>query len=1036
MNVDIMAPFNRLNFSGHAKVTALHFQDDKLFIGFSNGDVTIMRVSDNPESMKTPARSMRSFRSFTDIKGLFHDNELSLLYNMEKTFKNVSGALTPITDLSLIPLYKDGSRDVLMIGYSDTLHAYEWVGAHLNLINTFLDSKFYNQFKYVEAKSNRLVLLGAKKHLHIYQIKQKSRNIFDFILIKDLALRDKLRAIGAHHGHDVVFLGLTNSFATLDLDEPFALNALSTENSQIQSLSQSTSFSYFGISKTGPQIWIADMKHSTSLFVRDSQVGKVTFEGKSCIFGNTAIKLSTVPVNIAFLLPCFLLVLYYLKLEIIDIASGTVIQTFHHHMNNSSISLAVYEDVVIIGAGVNVFQFRVHPIKRQLTQFLSIRGSSSGARGYKDLRNDLRLVGLQRALTLVESLDSDDSLFFPLGLFEPSQKFKLLFLRGLYLEKAQVIFLLYAMYHEALVVIGSEWILPYKEILKLFPDFINGEMQIDQNRKDATKSTEDGKASSVFSNPIRRISVEDIEPSKQDSTNGADMEALVNLEALSRKSNSIITDDILKFNKAVGELIVFLTDQRRIYSIFLGSSNMMPTISWKGVEVTPLDLDQNLKEETMWDAIEDYAVFIDTTLFLCYFYTKPMLLGPLLRLPNNKCDSKVVNQYLLRDIHSHTKQSQTFIRELLDFYYGRGLHEEALEMLYDLAHDEVSHQADDYVRSPDLTISYLQKLDNDHLDLVCQHATWVLKSDQSKLIERASATFMNETYECESYDTTKVFEYFKTSIKDDDLAIRYLEWLLKESDVLQSPERSRQRSTFSTRLCLFYLKKLKAFEGPDEQFFEDENYKKLYAFVRDSTDYEPWTVLKNIPTSLDNFLRFTVFIYKRLGEHQKSVDVLFNQLSDLDSAIAYCSDLYDTPSDRQTGQDLLHKLLEDLLLHYEENIDSIAKLLSTQGSKMSISKTLLTLPGSYPLPKLEQFISDNLLFADDELITRMFTGQLYKVGSVKVQYDLLKEKAKSYKVVNGKEECEICHEPIGKSVICIDPNDKFSHYKCYQKIRD
>ena len=148
MNVDIMAPFNRLNFSGYAKVTALHFQDDKLFIGFSNGDVTIMRVSDNPESMKTPARSMRSFRSFTDIKGLFHDNELSLLYNMEKTFKNVSGALTPITDLSLIPLYKDGSRDVLMIGYSDTLHAYEWVGAHLNLINTFLDSKFYNPVSY------------------------------------------------------------------------------------------------------------------------------------------------------------------------------------------------------------------------------------------------------------------------------------------------------------------------------------------------------------------------------------------------------------------------------------------------------------------------------------------------------------------------------------------------------------------------------------------------------------------------------------------------------------------------------------------------------------------------------------------------------------------------------------------------------------------------------------------------------------------------------------------------------------------------
>lgn len=1048
MNVDIMAPFNRLNLNGNAKVTALHFQDEKLFIGFSNGDITIMKVSDNPESLKTPARSMRSFRSFTDIKGLFHDNDLSLWYNTEKTFKNVNGSLAAITALRLIPLYKDGSRDVLLIGSSDTLQAFEWVGAHLNLINSFLDSKSFNQFRYVETKDRRLILIGCKKRLHVYQIKQKSRNIFDFILIKELNLKDKLRAIGGHKNHDIVVLGMTNSFAYLELDEPYQLKDLPTEHSGINNLSQSTSFSYFGISSTGPQIWVVDMKNSTSLVIRDSQVGTLTFQEKSCSLKSSNVNFQAVPVDVAFLSPCYLLVLYNRKLEIIDVASGAVVQVFHHHMNNSNISLTVNEDVVIIGAGTNVFQFRVHPIRKQLNQFLSIRGSSSGARGLKELHHDLRLIGLERALTLVSNLDNDDSLFFPLGLFEAAtDKHKLLYLRNLYLEKALVLFELYGKYHEALINIGSEWILSYKEVLKLFPDFLNGEYQSAQLKEGDTEGSEESK-SSGFVNPVRRVSVQEVDAIKQDlinntpPTNGdqAPVEGQashspsvapsINLEELKSLK-------IRKFNKAVGDLIVFMTDQRRIYSIFLGSSDMMPTLPWKGVEITPLDFDQSLKEEDMWDRIKSDAAYIDTTLFLCYFYTKPMLLGPLLRLPNNKCDSKVVNHYLLKDLHSHTKESQVFIRELLDFYYGRGLHEEALSMLYKLAHDESSHshEYDEYFRSPDLTITYFQKLDNSHLDLICEYAKWVLLDDDQKMIERAASTFMNETYECESYDTTKIFEFFKSSIKNDDLAIRYLEWLLNESDVLQSSGRARQRSTFSTKLCLFYLKKLKALECTDEEFFENEVYKKLFGFLKESSDYEPWTVLKNIPTSQDKFLRFTIFIYKRLGEHQKSVDVLFNQLSDLDGAIDYCSELYDN-DERQAGTDLLHKLLEDLLLHYEENIDSITKLLTTQGTKMSMTKTLLTLPSAFPLQKLDSFLSDNLVITENDLQEKMISAQLYKVGAVKVQYDLQKERSRFYKIPSKDEECDTCHQSIGKNVICIDPKDEISHYKCYQNNRE
>lgn len=1051
MNVDIMTPFNRLNLNGNAKVTCLHFQDEKLFIGFSNGDITIMKVSDNPETLKTPARSMRSFRSFTDIKGLFHDNDLTLWYNTEKTFKDVGNNLSPITALRLIPLYKDGSRDVLLVGSADTLHVFEWVGAHLNLINTFQESRGFNEFMYVEAVERRLILIGCKKRLHIYHVKQKSRNIFDFLLIKEINLKEKLRAIGTQKGHQLAVLGLANSFATLQLDEPYDMKNLSMDTSSLYNLSQSTSFSYFGISTSGPHIWIIPTKNSRSIIVRESQAEILTFEDVDCSLQTSQIRLLSIPVDVAFLQPCYLLALYTKKLEVIDIASGSIIQTFNHHMNSSSISLTVYKDVVLIGAGTNVFQFRVHPIRKQLNQFLSIRGSALGSRGSRDQHHDLRLLGLDKALTLVKSLDDDDSLFFPMGLFEAStEKYKLLFLRTLYAEKARVLFELYAKYHEALITIGSEWMLPYKEVLELFPDFINGKIQIASLEKleDGLNSdSSEDKASIKSSNPVRRVSIEDIEATKQDHSNfTSDTNVESDVARIKPPPSGIQTyhlDDlksskIRKFSKAVGDLIVFLTDQRRIYSVFMNSTDMMPTLTWKSVEVSPLDLDKSLREDNMLEGLKRDVSYIDTTLFLCYYYTKPMLLGPLLRLPNNACNSKVVNHFLLKDLHGHTAQSHVFIRELLDFYYGKGLHNEALAMLYKLAHDETSHshEYDEYFHSPNLTISYLQKLDDNELELVCKYATWVLTKDETMTIDRASQIFMNDTYECESYDTSKVFEYFKNAIKNDDLAICYLEWLLKESESLRSANKARQRSTFSTKLCLFYLKKLKALQVSDEEFEKDVNYKKLYDILRDSSDYEPWTVLKNIPTSQDCFLRFTIFIYKRLGEHQKSVDVLFNQLSDLDGATEYCSELYDSPGDRQTGQDLLHKLLEDLLLHTEENMDSITKMLSTQGTKMSATTVLLTLPNAFPLPNLRQFLCDSLKFKDDDLQTKMITALLYKVGSVKVQYQLQKERAKHFKIASKDEECSICHQPIGKSVLCIDPKDKIAHYKCYQKDRD
>lgn len=1045
MNVDIIEPFNRLHLPGSSKISALHYSNGKLFVGLANGDITIMKVSDKAEPVDSKPRSLRSYKSFNDIKGLFGDNDLSQLLVTEKTFKNVTALLTPVTAIESIPLYKDSSRDVLLIGNSETLLVYEWVGSHLNLITSFEDAKNYSKFSYFESLNHRLLLIGSKKRLFIYKIVQKSRNIFDFSAIKEIPLKDRIQEIGCHPSFNVVILGLHHSYLVVDLDDDFSLKDLPTDDSSIYNFAQSTSFNYFGFSNTGPSISIIHFRNDRSLVVRDSQVGILEYNEGICSLSESNIKLSAIPIDVAVLDSCYLIVVYNKRLEILDIESGNLIQEFHHQMSSSSILLTIEGSNIIIGAGSNIFQFNLLLPQKQVNQFLSLRGAVS--KGVKDSSNDLRLIGLQQALTLASNLDSDDE-FFTNELSTVALKRKQLYIRQLQNQRATTLFESYSKYHEALVDIGSEWMLSYKDILSLFPDFVNGDILISNlNETPETNST------SYSNNLVRRVSLADVELARgvlhgevndsiTEAEGGAEKAKLSPAAAQKGDQLQIKNQKMRRFSKAVNNLIVYLTDQRRIHLSFLSSNDEVPYIKWKGVEITPLDIypDLRVKKLKRADLNEKLILLcsaIDTSLFLCYYHTKPMLLGPLLRLPNNRCNAKVVNECLLKDLHTHTKEQQNFIRELLDFYFGRKLHEDALLMLNKLAHQKTqshAHEFDEFLSGPDLTINYLQKLNDDYLDLICKSSYWVLTEEEERTMERAELIFMNETYECESYDNFKVLEFFKSLIKNEELAVRYLEWLLNESDVLDSSGRLKHKLILSTKLCLLYLKRLKATKGSNDEFYEDSNYVKLYKLLESTNEYEPWTVLKNIPTSQDKFLRLTIFIYKRLGEHQKSVDVLFNQLADLDGAMQYCADVYRQFS-HQTGEDLLHKLLEDLLMHYEENQDSVARLLRMQGGKMSMLRILTTLPNSFPLHKLQTFVEESVRNEEEKLSNTRVGSQLYKVGSIKLHHKLLVTESESYSIPNGKQPCPICRNKLGFSVLSVNKSNQIVHFRCLQNTK-
>lgn len=1038
MNVDIIEPFNRLHLSGNVKISALKFLDDRLFIGFSNGDLTMMRASTQVVSTSSAPKSVRSFRSFSDIKRLFVDNEHSQLLLVEKSFKNVTGNQSAITTLDSLALYNDSSREVILVGNSETLQVFEWVGSHLNLIKSFDEARNYSTYSYTETSTLKLILIGSRKRLLIFDIVRKSRNVLDFNMVKEISLKERIGAITCYPDDETALLGLQHSFLILTLNGGFQIDKLRTEDFGTNTHGQVSSFSYFGFSNAGPEVKIVPCDSTRSLVVHDTQVAIVQSGASNFSSTESNIKLTSIPIDVAFLYPCYALFLYGKSLQVVDIESGEVIQVFYHQLNSANVYMTAENDIIMIGSGSYVFQFNILPYQKQLDQFLSIRGSGGNSKSARDPNNDLRLKGLNRALSLVASLSDSDEFFVDKSDTNLSNlKIKQLYLRDLYKEKAFVYFESYSKYHEALVDIASEWILSCKDILPLFPDFLNADLQLNKLAYSAPQRPKSA---------VKRITLEDIKEVKQDdlqeSATGNELKAIERgavTETSKQKAGDANADQRMKkFTKAVASLIVYLTDQRRIHLSFLNSPEPIPCIPWKGVELSVLDIYLGMSEKDVKTQLNDIAAVIDTSLFLCYFFTKPMLLGPLLRLPNNHCDAKIVNECLLKDLHTHTQELRNFMRELLDFYFGRKLHEDALEMLKSLAQEGEGNHDDEFDRflnSPDLTISYLQKLTNENLDLVCKYSTWVIKETESKALERAELIFMNDSYECESYDNLKVADFLSEVVDIDKLVIRYFEWLIFESDILVSESRQASIGKFETRLCLLYLKELTSLSISDEELSLNETYKKLHNSLENTKEYDPWTVLREIPTDQDSYLRLTIFIYKRLGEHQKSVDILFNQLSDLDGAMLYCSEVYSQPALKKEGTRLLHKLLEDLVMHYEENQDLVARLLKVQGSKMSILEVLTVLPDSFPLHKLLLYMEEQVRNTENRLYNSRVASQLNKISASRLHHKVLVAESESYSINSGNQKCRICGDRLGYGVLCADKDKSIVHYGCYNTER-
>lgn len=1102
MNVDIIEPFIRVKLplqGSSNRISSINETGDYLYVGTNKGDLYIycsaptpnttlasihhslhlLKHSDRALTLKSKSiqettnaslasRSIRSFRSYQDAKHLFTENSR---YHLQHTFTNLTQDGSSISTIKILPpnlceSRGNMSKQMVLIISPTSLKLYELVGNHSNLLYS-LDEPRITDALYINGDENgnhttdrkenqeRLLLISLKRKVFVVHITNKSRNVLRFNMLREILLKGRVQSL-TKFNDDSVIVGTDTEYVTFSFDDFHVSPLAASQKADV--FSQGAPFKYFGLSASGPLLWILDTGYGTLLLIRDTTVVALDkrCEEKLSIL---PIKLSVVPLAAIYIRPMYVAFVYQKRVEIYDLYLGILVQKFTHYLNSQYISALVEGDIFNLACGLDVLQFNISPPLKQILQFLNISGRVSGSNtggnvsgndnsnsnaNFRHPQSDLKAVGIELAIQMVTLLESNDNN----ELFS-SEKTKLLKLRELYKLKSIYLFDLYARYNEALVDIASEWMVSYHDVLQLFPDFLNAEillllLQSESSGGETHDADHDNKSMVPMIGTIKKVTKDELETVNLSESEYETDTTRRTLPMASKKSRLAKSQGVRRFIKAVNNLIIYLTEQRRILALFMDKGS----IKWKNVLLEPEDIYPPID-----DQLEYVATIIDTSLFLCYFYTKPMLLGPLLRLPNNRCDSKIVNECLLSGLHNHVQQRNmmqpNYVAELLDFYFGRQLHEEALDMLKKLAlenEDAVAIEKDandndpvhihaskddnyynNYVTGPQLTVRYLQRLTNKHLSLIFEYALWVIDADESN----SRLLFMNDSYECESLDNMAVLQFF-VKRKDFDLAIEYLEWLLFKSDMVAKLKLEKLFVDFETKLCLLYLKQIKA-----HSLHEEEYYKSLWRLLSTSETFDPWPILREIPTTEDKFLRLTVFVYKKLHEHENAVDVLYGQLNDLDEAIEYCSLIYRQPQGKQIGQNLFHKLLEDLLMNYSrnKNVDQIAKLLLGKGLQMSVERVFKVLPPSFPLFEIAPYLRLQVQrFQNDADDTRV-NSQLYKVGSINLKHQVLQLQDQCFKINSSKTVCPVCKEKLGYSILTVTDNKDIIHYGCSQRLR-
>lgn len=464
------------------------------------------------------------------------------------------------------------------------------------------------------------------------------------------------------------------------------------------------------------------------------------------------------------------------------------------------------------------------------------------------------------------------------------------------------------------------------------------------------------------------------------------------------------------------------------------------TLKPDGVEEVPAsDLASLIGEKTFdtskdQEALVKIARIVDTTLFRAYMSVSPSFAGPLFRI-DNFCDPDVVNDKLIEAGRYN---------DLIDFFYGKKLHREALELLERFGKDKPSEAAPQ-LSGPHRTVTYLQNLPPDLIDLILQYSRWPLQKDPALAME----VFLGDTENAETLDRQRVLDYL-TGI-DYSLAVRYLEHIIHQlNDTTPS---------FHQRLVDVYIQGLK------DDKFSDPSARTAWAdktlsFLRTSKNYQAYRILGQLTGEDAHIYEARAIVLSNMGQHKQALDIYVFKLQDPDKAEEYCNSIYlaeatssslatksssqssarqrrrrsssitADPSSPDAPPSIYHSLLSLYLSPpppHKAQWGPALNVLAKHGARMPASSTLDLIPEVLPIKELESYfqgqIRSSKTVANESKAVAGLRSTLAFREEVKLRLGNGEGKGGRNRrvVITEDRVCGVCHKRFGGSAIKVMP---------------
>ncbi|OTB10432.1 hypothetical protein K445DRAFT_322958 [Daldinia sp. EC12] len=456
---------------------------------------------------------------------------------------------------------------------------------------------------------------------------------------------------------------------------------------------------------------------------------------------------------------------------------------------------------------------------------------------------------------------------------------------------------------------------------------------------------------------------------------------------------------------------------------------------------SPSESDEQLERE-----LKQIFTVVDTALFRGLMFVTPTLAGSLFRIPNF-CDPAVVNEHLLK----HNRYN-----ELVDFFYGKKLHREALTLLRKFGNAETDGESakldlngqedaevviPEQLRGPQRTVGYLQSLPPEMIDIILEFADWVLRRDPDQGME----VFLADSENAETLPRERVLRYLGAI--DANLEIRYLQHIITELED-GTPD-------FHNRLVELLVQALK--EGERDEAWS-EQLKSLVAFLKSSQQYSLSKALSIIPRDDPAFYEARAIVFSNMGSHKQALEIYVFNMQDYVKAEEYCNHIHSLPSSRRESfaasssideedrdpnskPSIYHMLLSLYLTPpapNKPNLGPALSLLSRHGSRLPAESTLSLIPDDLPVTELESYFRGRIRAANSVVSESRIIEGLRKTQLVNTQALLLLgdgitggQSGRSRKVVIGEERvCGVCHKRLGNSVVAVLPDNSVVHYGC------